>query len=125
MTDGHPENNYLAIGTKLATDSGRLIDLIYFSYNSGKYEVLVGPVDEEGHYKSYSGEEEALHRQLGDVNPFYHLLKDIEKNFKIRECQEIAEYIEGHPADEYEEGKDWLHKFMMEKRSRRQNELLM
>ncbi|KAF4735790.1 hypothetical protein FOZ63_008012 [Perkinsus olseni] len=69
---------------------------------------------------SVKGASKEMVQAFGGVNPFAHLVEDIPNEFsspfRMSECMDVLRFIEGKPAEGYEDaGKDWVDAFIDDK----------
>ncbi|KAF4696149.1 hypothetical protein FOZ60_001828 [Perkinsus olseni] len=111
------KDNFFYISTEVPNEDGK-ISLSYSALGDGTFRLKIGSGrgDDEG-LDETAGKEE-LHALLGDINPFDHLLGDLEAKFNATDCRGMADHIENTPAEDYKSGQEWLPKFVLERSSK-------
>ncbi|KAF4714954.1 hypothetical protein FOZ63_003534 [Perkinsus olseni] len=100
------------------TTSSPGIHIDYRTYRDGtKYFRFKTDDREDGAYWYERGNEENVNEIVGHINPFYHLLSPIKRDFYVGDdaCENIADYIETHAKPGSPYGPYWVPHFIFEK----------
>ncbi|KAF4652321.1 hypothetical protein FOZ61_009766 [Perkinsus olseni] len=109
-SEEYNEEELFGIRATFTANNGRKAMLSYAS--SGSEYQMVMSSGKKGRVVGETGEKEKVHSKVGDVNPFYHLLGALRDDFESTQCEGMADYIEEHPADDYESGMAWVVEYL-------------
>ncbi|KAF4721603.1 hypothetical protein FOZ62_023369 [Perkinsus olseni] len=109
-SEEYDEEEFFGIRATFTANNGRKAMLSYAS-NGSEYQMVMSS-GKKGRVVGETGEKEKVHSKVGDVNPFYHLLGALRDDFESTECEQMADYIEEHPVDDYKPGMAWVVEYL-------------